>query len=138
MHTYISTAILADLPELLTSDEVAQLLKVSAQTVTSYIRNGELSAYRYGRAYRIAKRDLVRFLHASREAGTQGRRAALVFSTPGAQAILATAAQYLFERLPADQQEGIGILVDGREYSLAEYLNSTVQPQFDFGDNIVA
>lgn len=136
MHTYINTAILADLPELLTSGEVAKLLKVSTQTVTGYIRNGELAAYRYGRAYRIAKRDLVRFLQQSREGGDTSSQAALVFTTPGTQRILATAAQYLFENLPADQQEGIGIVLDGREYSLAEYLNKTMQPRFDFGDGI--
>jgi excisionase family DNA binding protein len=59
----------ADLPvgQLYTTDEVAKLLRVSQRTVQVWIRDGLLTAVRYGRLLRVREADLVAFgevLHA--------------------------------------------------------------------------
>jgi excisionase family DNA binding protein len=47
--------------QLYTTDEVARLLKVSQRTVQVWIRNGELTAVRYGRLLRVRHGDLATF-----------------------------------------------------------------------------
>ena len=49
---------------LLTTQEVAELLKVSEATVRSWIKNQELRAIKFEREFRVAKVDLVSFLNA--------------------------------------------------------------------------
>jgi excisionase family DNA binding protein len=44
-----------------TTEEVAQLLKVTARTVQEWIRTGKLPAVRYGRLYRVRADDLAKF-----------------------------------------------------------------------------
>ena len=46
---------------LYTTDEVAKLLKVSQRTVQVWIRDGSLTAIRYGRLLRIRQADLATF-----------------------------------------------------------------------------
>ena len=46
---------------LYTTDEVAKLLRVSQRTVQVWIRDGTLTAVRYGRLLRIRHEDLVAF-----------------------------------------------------------------------------
>ena len=46
---------------LYTTDEVAKLLKVSQRTVQVWIRDGTLTAVRYGRLLRIRQADLAAF-----------------------------------------------------------------------------
>ena len=46
---------------LYTTDEVAKLLRVSQRTVQVWIRDGELTAVRYGRLLRIRQADLAAF-----------------------------------------------------------------------------
>lgn len=41
-----------------TAKEMADLLRVSLSTIYSKIRSGELNAFRFGREFRISKRDL--------------------------------------------------------------------------------
>ena len=46
---------------LLTTGEVAKLLRVHPRTVTEWIRNGTLMAVRYGKVLRIRQADLATF-----------------------------------------------------------------------------
>jgi len=48
---------------LLTIPDVAEFCRVSERTVRRWIKAGELPAIRLGRQWRIAKRDLKRFLN---------------------------------------------------------------------------
>jgi len=49
---------------LLTVHEVAALLKVKEITIRAWIRDNDLRAVKFGREYRIAKKDLESFLNA--------------------------------------------------------------------------
>ncbi len=125
-----------NIPDFLSSDEVAEILKITPQTVYGFINDGELTAYKMNKSYRIAKRDLLAFLAQRRQGESYSLPdAALVFSTPGAQAILSATAEYLVQNLPAEQLEDISIVAYGQQISLAEYLNQ-LQPSFDFPDGI--
>ena len=55
---------------LLTTHEIAELVKVSEATVRTWIHDGELRAVRFGRDFRVAVKDLEAFLnaHATRPA----------------------------------------------------------------------
>ncbi len=53
--------------ELLTIDEVAEVLRVSVRTVTRYIEQGRLKASKIG-VWRIKRSDLDRFLEESSNA----------------------------------------------------------------------
>lgn len=54
------------MPNLLTTEQVADRLQLHWQTVLLYIKRGDLKAVKLGRGYRIREEDLERFL-ASRE-----------------------------------------------------------------------
>jgi excisionase family DNA binding protein len=49
---------------MLTTHEVAELLKISEATVRTWIHNGDLRAIRVGREYRVVVKDLEGFLEA--------------------------------------------------------------------------
>ena len=51
----------APLGQLYTTDEVAKLLRVSQRTVQVWIREGQLTAVRYGRLLRVRQADLANF-----------------------------------------------------------------------------
>ena len=53
---------------LLTVEQIAERLSVSTRTVRRWISDGELVAYRLGRAVRIDEPDLEAFLARHREA----------------------------------------------------------------------
>lgn len=58
------TAILPETTEVgrvYTTQEVAELLKVTPRTVQEWIRTGKLPAMRYGRVLRIRAEDLAKF-----------------------------------------------------------------------------
>jgi excisionase family DNA binding protein len=55
---------------LLTPNQVAEILQMHTLTIYSYIRQGKLDAIRLGRSYRIAPQDLVRFIEAHRTNNT--------------------------------------------------------------------
>ncbi len=47
---------------LLTTKEVANLLKLNVMTVYEYIRKSRLQAVKFGRSYRIEEKDLEKFI----------------------------------------------------------------------------
>ena len=51
---------------LLTPEQVADILQVHVLTIYSYIRRGKLDAVRLGRCYRIIPKDLTRFIESNR------------------------------------------------------------------------
>jgi excisionase family DNA binding protein len=63
------TAILPEATEIgriYTTQEVAELLKVTPRTVQQWIRTGKLPAMRYGRVLRVKAEDLAKFGKAAR------------------------------------------------------------------------
>jgi excisionase family DNA binding protein len=50
---------------LLTPEQVAEILQVHVLTVYSYIRRGKLDAIRLGRSYRVVPKDLERFIESN-------------------------------------------------------------------------
>ena len=60
---------------LLTPEQVAEILQVHVLTVYGYIRWGKLDAVRLGRSYRIIPKDLTRFIESNRvnKTASQGR-----------------------------------------------------------------
>ena len=64
MDHHPSAVVTTDPPivgQLYTTDEVAKLLRVSQRTVQVWIRDGALTAVRYGRLLRIRQADLATF-----------------------------------------------------------------------------
>jgi excisionase family DNA binding protein len=51
-----------DVPSTLNSEEVAELLRVHIQTVKRLLKNGVIPATKIGRAYRVNKLDLMRYM----------------------------------------------------------------------------
>ena len=51
---------------LLTPEQVSEILQIHVLTVYSYIRQGKLDAIRLGRSYRIVPEDLDRLIELSR------------------------------------------------------------------------
>lgn len=51
---------------LLTPEQVAQVLQLHTLTVYSYIRQGKLDAIRFGRNYRVTRKDLTHFVDSHR------------------------------------------------------------------------
>lgn len=58
---------------LMTTHEIAELLKVSEATVRTWIHEGQLRAIRFGREFRVAVKDLEAFVnaHATRSATSE-------------------------------------------------------------------
>jgi len=52
--------------QLLTPFEVAEVLQLNLLTIYNYIRNKKLLAIRLGRNYRIAKKDLDKFIKSNK------------------------------------------------------------------------
>ncbi|PIU35396.1 excisionase [Candidatus Shapirobacteria bacterium CG07_land_8_20_14_0_80_39_18] len=50
----------------LTPSEVAKELQLNLLTIYKYIRNRKLSAIKFGRNYRIAERDLEKFIESKK------------------------------------------------------------------------
>jgi excisionase family DNA binding protein len=51
---------------LLTPEQVANILQVHVLTIYGYIRRGTLDAIRLGRSYRITPQDLTHFIESNR------------------------------------------------------------------------
>jgi excisionase family DNA binding protein len=51
---------------LLTPEQVAEILQIHILTVYAYIRQGKLSAIRLGRSYRVTMQDLNHLIETSR------------------------------------------------------------------------
>ena len=62
--------------ELLTAQEVAEILRLRVQAVYEYIRLGRLPAVRLRKSYRISREDLAAFLEASKTTQRDTRTAA--------------------------------------------------------------
>jgi excisionase family DNA binding protein len=60
-HAAVHDAVPPTVGTLYTTDEVAKLLRVSQRTVQVWIRDGALTAIRYGRLLRIRQADLAAF-----------------------------------------------------------------------------
>jgi excisionase family DNA binding protein len=58
--------IMIDSKQLLTPEQVSEILQVHILTVYDYIRSGRLNAVRLGRNYRVLPTDLNLFLEANR------------------------------------------------------------------------
>jgi len=48
--------------ELLTPEQVSEILQITPQTVRRYIREGKLKASKFGRVYRVRREELERFV----------------------------------------------------------------------------
>lgn len=49
-------------PKMYTLQEVADILRVSRQTIYNYIHNGRLICTKYGKEYRLTEKQLQEFL----------------------------------------------------------------------------
>jgi excisionase family DNA binding protein len=56
--------VISPLGQILTTEEVADILKTSQRTVQRLIRQGHLKAHKVGRGYRVRDQDLVAFFQA--------------------------------------------------------------------------
>ena len=46
-------------PEVMTVDEVAELLRLDRRTIITYITKGQIPALKVGKSYRIAKQNIM-------------------------------------------------------------------------------
>lgn len=60
--------------KLLTTEEVAEELKVHVKTVRDWIASGELEAIDLGQGYRIWKSDLMKFLNSRKRRRTDRKK----------------------------------------------------------------
>lgn len=57
---------LLDLNRMMTLPEAADYVALSTRTLRRKIKDGELTAHKFGRVWRIAEKDLRAFIHAHR------------------------------------------------------------------------
>jgi excisionase family DNA binding protein len=50
--------------EFYSPEEIGQMLGLSDETIRGYIRSKELQAYRFGKSWRVHKKDFEKFLEA--------------------------------------------------------------------------
>ena len=55
-----------ELEKLYTVAEISELLTVSDRTVRNFIESGDLTAYRFGREYKVKETDLKQFIDKSK------------------------------------------------------------------------
>ena len=60
-----------ELEKLYTVTDIAEVLSVSERTVRNFIQNGDLTAYRFGREYKVKETDLKQFIEKSVVTGEQ-------------------------------------------------------------------
>lgn len=53
---------LSDFPEILTTEEAADILRVGNNTLYDLLQSGKLKAYRNGRIWRIPKRSVIEYI----------------------------------------------------------------------------
>ena len=53
---------LSDFPEILTTEEAADILRVGYNTLYNLLQSGKLKAYRNGRIWRIPKRSVIEYI----------------------------------------------------------------------------
>ena len=71
------TKMLCQLPDALTANDVADVLRVNIKTVYKLINEGKIKSVRVGREYRIAKKALVDYIRSSEK--TTGKAICVVF-----------------------------------------------------------
>ena len=54
--------------KLLTCDDVSEILQLNIQTVFKYIRQGRLSAVKFGRSFRVTQDQLKEFIEKNKTA----------------------------------------------------------------------
>lgn len=52
---------------LLSVKEISELLQLHPVTITRYIREGQISAYKFGRVWRAKQEDVARFMEKKRK-----------------------------------------------------------------------
>ena len=57
--------VVSPLGQVLTTEEVAEILKTSQRSVQRLIREGKLKAHRVGRGYRVRDKDLIEFFESA-------------------------------------------------------------------------
>ena len=65
---------LKTMQNLLTPEQVSDILQIHVLTVYNYIRQGKLSAIRLGRSYRITQQDLDLLIENNRVKNTPGEQ----------------------------------------------------------------
>ncbi len=55
---------LADYPDILTTDDICKALKISKNTLYKLIYSGQIKARKVARHYRIPKSELLKFINA--------------------------------------------------------------------------
>lgn len=58
---------------LYTARELANLLRVNIMTIYRYIKAGKLDAYKFGKEFRIEKKEFVKFLNKNKTTNTKRR-----------------------------------------------------------------
>ena len=53
---------LSEYPEVLTTDEAAEVLRVGFNTLYDLLQSGKLKAYRNGRLWRIPKKSVIEYI----------------------------------------------------------------------------
>jgi adenine-specific DNA-methyltransferase len=111
------------LNDFLTIDDIAQILRVTRQTVSKLIKAKDIVAYKVNKSYRVSKHDLVTFLQTK----------ALVkdnqhISTPKAAAL----------SLPGNYKNGTSAINEPKQGAIAvlQKEHSGQYNQFIFGDNL--
>ena len=67
----LPTKTLAELPEMLVAEEIADYLRTTRQTVHCWIRKGIIPSTRIGRVVRISKKDFQALLESSKTQGAK-------------------------------------------------------------------
>jgi excisionase family DNA binding protein len=70
----IINMIMKTIVNLLTPEQVAEILQIHILTVYSYIRQGKLSAIRLGRSYRVTPQDLEKLIETNRVKNKTGEQ----------------------------------------------------------------
>jgi excisionase family DNA binding protein len=65
--------LLAPYPDMLTVDEVANVLRVHPRSIQRWAREGRVASVRIGRSYRISRSDVVRWMSEASGANSQAR-----------------------------------------------------------------
>lgn len=64
---------MTDNKQLLTPEQVAERLQVTIRTVYQWLADGDLPAFKLGRAWRISEEDLQEFLKQRKRKGRDGK-----------------------------------------------------------------
>ena len=105
-----------------TTEEIADLLKVSKLTVYDLIKKGDLRAYRVGRQMRIDAEDLEAYKQKSKSGGSKQNQENVVSKTPNqsTQKNEQPSPPQRFHPIPAEK-----LIISGQDISLDLLANAT-------------